>query len=467
MHDISWTSLFLTFICLILFCFAVQGIPKDTPTWLRLYDVAYKPGEDVEWPSIIVVDDAIQRKWVEGAEILITSHTRQWDNHQVRKIVRVSDYSTRLVQVELDQPIIRPTTVVQDGDFAAEVALLSRNIVFEGGEDGTKSHGGHFWFMHTPLVEQTLMGVDFQNFGQQGTLGRYPIHLHMCGDMTGSIVAKNTIRQSNQRCIVVHNTHNLVVEENVAFDTKGHCYIVEDGMESGNKFLRNLGAKTGAPDVLIPDMGHNGVETDDAPATFWITNPTNVWVGNVAAGSQGSGFWFELMLRGTHADLFPDLDPKSASIIKFENNVAHSNNDKGFRTYPTGYVPDSVQTFGGMRSYRNEGAGVFLHITKNIKIDGALVADNRNVGIDIDRAEAITVVNSQVVGESEVYAGLMATQGARPSCAADALYGIELHTWKNDVRNAGVVISNVSFTGFTDVFCPVALPFHMDSSVSE
>ena len=99
---------------------------------------------------------------------------------------------------------------------------------------------------------------------------------------------------------------------------------MEDGIETGNQFIRNLGAQTGIPAVIIPNLGPNGVETDSDPSTFWITNPTNTWIGNVAAGSESSGFWFELRLRGTRANDNPNLDPKHAALTLFQDNVAHS-----------------------------------------------------------------------------------------------------------------------------------------------
>lgn len=194
-----------------------------------------------------------------------------------------------------------------------------------GGDDANKAHGGHFWVMNTPKVKQYIEGVDFQKFGQQGNIGRYPIHFHFCGDVTGSVVTKNTIRQSNQRCVVVHGTDKLRVEENVAFDTKGHCYLLEDGIETGNAFIRNLGAQTSIPATIIPNLGPNGRETDDMPSTFWITNPSNTWIGNVAAGSETSGFWFETKIRGSRAAQFAQLDPLHGSLTLFQDNVAHSN----------------------------------------------------------------------------------------------------------------------------------------------
>ena len=448
------------------FSFLVQGLPPNTPSWINLYDVAYLNGDEKERPSAIVLEETIKGKWDVGAEILITAHTREWDGHQVRKIKKVSDYVLRegYVLVELDAPIIRPTTLRQSNLYAVEVALLSRNIIFEGGPDDVENHGAHFSIRDTPNVKQTLIGVDFQNFGQQGYLGRYPIHIHMNGAMPDSIVAKNTVRHSNQRCIVVHGTRDLLVESNVAYDTKGHCFIVEDGIETGNKFIKNLGAQTGIPKKIIPDTGPNGEETDDRPATFWITNPTNTWIGNVAAGSENAGFWFEPLLRGTEADKYQDLDPKTANLIAFKDNVAHSNAGKGFQTYPTGYIPDGVQTMSGLKSYRNDGQGIFVHLSKNIKFDNVHVADNGFIGIDIDRADGITVMNSKVIGLSRSYTDFMDTQDAPDTCSMDRSYGIDLHSWKNFPNSDKVTIEDVAFFGYNH--CPKAYPFHVDDDVS-
>jgi hypothetical protein len=298
----------------------INGLPSDTLAWTNLYGVV-GPSNN---PTTILVPNSVIGKWGVGAQILITPHTRVWNENQVRTIKSIQ-LSDRYAAIELDSPILRPTTMSESRDFAVEVALLSRNIVFVGGIDSTSRHGGHFMVMHTPKVIQTIVGVDLQNFGQQGNLGRYPIHFHFCNDVAGSIVSKNTIRQSNQRCVVVHGTNKLRIEENVAFDTKGHCYMTEDGMEMNNQFIRNLGAQTGIPARIIPNSGTNGKETDGEPATFWITAPTNFFDGNVAAGSEHSGFWFEPKLRGVRASMYPDLNPMFSPLGSFNNNVAHSN----------------------------------------------------------------------------------------------------------------------------------------------
>jgi hypothetical protein len=306
----------------------VHGVPPEAPTWVQLYDAFQGGGPSENQPDTIFVPKSVLGKWSVGAEILITSHTLVWNAGQVRKILSMSTLLTPItgyVALKLNETIVRPTTLKENEDFAVEVALLSRNIVFKGGPDNVASHGGHFMVWHTPAVVQTIEGVELRNFGQQGELGRYPIHFHYCNDVPGSIVSKNSIRESNQRCVVVHGTNKLRIQENVAFDTKGHCYITEDGIETGNEFLYNLGASTGIPLKIIPNVGTNGNETDGQPSTFWITNPSNTFIGNVAAGSQHTGYWFEPKKRGIRIYLYPNYDPINAPLGAFRDNVAHSN----------------------------------------------------------------------------------------------------------------------------------------------
>ena len=312
----------------------MNGLPNLTPTWTHLHDAR---GGTFNNPDTIVVPSATSNKWDVGAQVVITSHTHDWFDNQARTIIeKVNVKMTGYVGWKLNATLVRPTTVLESEDFAVEVALLSRNILFEGGVDTKSRHGGHFMVFHTPTIVQKINGVEFRNFGQQGVLGRYPIHFHHCGDVTGSVVSKNSIRKSNQRCIDVHGTDKLKIQENVAYDTKGHCYLTEDGTETGNEFIMNIGIQTAPVTVLIPSSSAamNGDESDNEPATFWITNPSNTWIGNVAAGSQNSGFWFDPLLRGPNAGR-TDIYPKDTSTKKgyradrvpltlFLNNVAHS-----------------------------------------------------------------------------------------------------------------------------------------------
>lgn len=131
-----------------------------------------------------------------------------------------------------------------------------------------------------------------------------PMHFHMCGSVDGSIVSKLAVRNTKQRGIVVHGTNDLHLNENILHNTRGHAMMLEDGGETGNTFERNLGAVGHGVEIRISDA-----ESDTNPATFWMTNPDNTWIGNVAAGAAFSGFWFEVTsrVRGPSRAIYPDM----------------------------------------------------------------------------------------------------------------------------------------------------------------
>jgi len=280
-------------------------MPITNPTWTKLAEVK---GSN----SILV--DANVGNWQPGSEIMITPATDDgYDTHtHVISGTQVTSAGTILT---LDSAL-PPTTSLKDDPIAAvEVALLSRNIVWEGSAT-TKLIGGHFWVFQTPNVAQRLEGVDITNFGQQGELGRYPIHLHHCKDTPDAVIKRNTVRHSNQRCVVIHGTNQATIEETVTMNTKGHCYLLEDSIEVQNKFIKNLSCLVDEPEKALEkesDAEHLSI--------FWITHPDNTFIGNVAAGCHGgAGFFFELFPERTRP-----LDNRGKALKEFKNNVAHAN----------------------------------------------------------------------------------------------------------------------------------------------
>lgn len=241
----------------------------------------------------LVVSDDVSSCWAPGAQLVVTTQTLAPDDGQRVTVASIDSGVAGSARLRLAAPVSRPATEAADGPvFASEVALLSRNVIVDGGgaTDGSVP-GGHLMVFHTPDREQLLQGVAFVGMGQRGRLGRYPVHMHLNGNMQGTRVAKNAILGSQQRCIVVHGSNSVTVEGNVAYDTFGHCYLLEDGGEELNTFRGNLGAWTRAmprADLI------RGEESDDSPATFWVTNPNNTYADNVAAGSDFAGFWLEL-----------------------------------------------------------------------------------------------------------------------------------------------------------------------------
>jgi hypothetical protein len=79
--------------------------------------------------------------------------------------------------------------------------------------------------------------------------------------------------------MTVHGTNFVRVENNVTYNTVGHCFFLEDAIEHGNEFVHNLAIQT--KEVLLP--------SDNTVASYWITNPDNTYRDNVAAGSDSNG----------------------------------------------------------------------------------------------------------------------------------------------------------------------------------
>ena len=355
---------------------------------------------ELEYNDIVVSPKAAEC-WTPGTELLLTSHTR-WSAD--RQIVTVTATDTATGTLTLDAPIAKPITLADSPDFAIEVASLNRSVVLDAERDANML-GGHL-MVHNTDLPQTISGVAIYNFGQQGVLGRYPLHFHFCGDSPGSLVKNNVVyvfvlfrgypvllfhrfshdfflshrRDSTQRGYVIHATNNVTLEDNVALDVEGHCYFLEKNTEVGNVFRHNLGAGVlNMPSEAVGSLsGQSGrTETDNNAAIFWISNPQNFFYHNVAAGSQKHGYWFETRPSRRHLD-----------IGAFEGNEVHSSQHFGWTTYPPGWVPDNEAIIKDLKVYRNAHWGMFLHVTKNLRFVGGIVADNGVYGCFINRGDA-------------------------------------------------------------------------------
>ena len=167
-------------------------------------------------------------------------------------------------------------------------------------------------------------GVELYRMGQNLELARYPIHWHLVGDAgAGQYVRNSAIHDTYNRCVTVHGTNNLQVENNVTYNTVGHCFFMEDGIEKGNQYISNLAIQTKCHTSLPCDPTNLGpfgaspdglnfkttgqdhpeilIPSDNTASSFWITNPENTYRNNVAAGSDSTGFWFAFPVHPTGA----------------------------------------------------------------------------------------------------------------------------------------------------------------------
>ncbi|XP_002819909.3 inactive cell surface hyaluronidase CEMIP2 isoform X3 [Pongo abelii] len=263
--------------------------------------------------------------------------------------------------------------IIDGVDMRAEVGILTRNIVIQGEVEDScyaenqcqffdyDTFGGHIMIMKN-FTSVHLSYVELKHMGQQ-QMGRYPVHFHLCGDVDykggyryATFVDGLSIHHSFSRCITVHGTNGLLIKDTIGFDTLGHCFFLEDGIEQRNTLFHNLGLLT-KPGTLLPTDRNNSMCTTMrdkvfgnyipvpatdcmAVSTFWIAHPNNNLINNAAAGSQDAGIWylFHKEPTGESSGLQLLAKPELTPLGIFYNNRVHSNFkaglfiDKGVKT---------------------------------------------------------------------------------------------------------------------------------------
>jgi cell migration-inducing and hyaluronan-binding protein len=412
-------------------------------TWTKLAKTA-KAGAS----SITVLD---AKGWRKGDEIVLASTDFNPRQAERRTIVAVSGNS-----LTLDKPLqyMHFGEITFGVDERGEVAMLSRNIKIQASEDAAKTYfGGHIMAMAGSKMY--VDSVELNRMGQHLTLARYPIHFHVLGEGQGMYVRNAAIHDTFNRCVTVHGTNNLKVENNVTYNTVGHCFFLEDGIEHGNAFIKNLAIQTKCHPTLdcVPtNLAANGergpnyadrqayskmsfhggntlLPSDNTVASFWITNPDNSFIDNVAAGSDENGFWMSLPEHPQGA--FKDSEqaktiwPRRTPLRAFRGNVAHSNFD-GFmfdrniytdNTFGLATIPllplknpadlesDVVEShFENLTSYKNRNGGLWgrgdMFVYSNAKFADNAIGMTQAAGDIGSNPFNSRLVDSLVVGET-------------------------------------------------------------------
>ena len=308
-------------------------------TWTSLHTTA-----EIGTDTIVVLGDV---DWEVGDEIVIASTDLgiedneipgEGDNSEQRTITAIGTYNTvdDTRTITLDRALLYEHYAAVDTygvdetiEMRAEVGLLTRNVLFQGDpETSLDNKYGATIMLHSP-GDETVIGrvenVEFFNVGQAFQLGRYPIHYHMVGEVTKSYVKRNTFHNSFNRGTTIHGVHYLTISHNVYYHCMGHNVFIEDGVETHNYVAYNL--------VVASRASHSILNTDTTPASFWITNPDNIWVGNHAAGGARYGFWFDLQDNSIGPSASPDICPINFKLGEFRDNVAHSMGRYGLRIF--------------------------------------------------------------------------------------------------------------------------------------
>ena len=217
-------------------------------TWTKLAETA-----DAGSSRIEVLDAS---GWKVGDEIVLASTDFNPRQAETRNITDI-----RGNRLTLDRPLeyMHFGEITYGIDERGEVGVLTRNIKVQASVDAAGSwFGGHIMAMDGSTM--TVSGVELTRMGQHLTLARYPIHWHINGDVRGQYIKNSAIHNTYNRCVTIHGTDNLRVENNVTYNTVGHCFFMEDGIETGNQLRQQLRH----PDKV---SSNSGVRSDESRHT--------------------------------------------------------------------------------------------------------------------------------------------------------------------------------------------------------
>ncbi|HTV52043.1 MAG TPA: G8 domain-containing protein, partial [Steroidobacteraceae bacterium] len=179
--------------------------------------------------------------WRKGDVIVLASTDFDSTQAEKRTIAAIAGNVIRL-----DQPLkyMHFGKITFGVDERGEVGLLTRNIVIQASEDAERSYFGGHIMAALAGSKMYVSGVELNRMGQNMHLARYPIHWHLVGEGKGQYIENSAIHDSYSRCVTVHGTNDVRVENNVTYNTVGHCFFLEDAVETGNQFIHNLGMMT-------------------------------------------------------------------------------------------------------------------------------------------------------------------------------------------------------------------------------
>ena len=308
----------------------LHGAPKVS--WTRLGNSVLNGNNQITLANPV--------DWNPGDEIVVVSSSTVGAQAEKRVVQEVSLDETTLI---LNEPLEFPHsgemetyTRNMDGktwsaDLRAEVGVLTHNVKIQGnGASEVNGFGGHIMIM--PGSIGNASHIELYRMGQKGELGRYPWHWHLLHESgQGQSFRHSSVHHSFNRAITIHGTSFVEVEGNFFYDHIGHGVFLEDGSERFNEIRDNVVVLSKRPlpgeEVTPSDNQFNEVQ-NRTPSSYWITNPNNIFEGNVAAGTEGTGFWFALpqLPMGASADipLYDGIEPFREPLGSFEGNTAHS-----------------------------------------------------------------------------------------------------------------------------------------------
>jgi len=264
------------------------------------------PRDEIETRDFLEVfeTEEMEIKSVTGNEIELTEELK--NNHSGTKLI----YKYPAINEE-------PTLL------GTEVALLSRNIVIDSYDDGKKR--GHLMFQSGSKV--SIGYAAFDRLGKEDTLGRYALHFHLGKDTgRGNSVIGVAITNSSNRWVTIHGTEYILIKDTLGYISVGNGFFMEDGSETRNLFLHNLGINA-VPNEKLP--GQLLTFETNSGACFWTWNTYNAFVDNAVFGCGAWQYLFQAPFRDFNKEILLDdgnrgsININKLPFILFKDNNGH------------------------------------------------------------------------------------------------------------------------------------------------
>eukprot|EP01051_Picozoa_sp_SAG22_P006118 SAG22_NODE_389_length_11276_cov_12.397244_6_plen_1512_part_00 len=204
-----------------------------------------------------------------------------------------------------------------EGRMRSEVVNLARSILITGDDFRHEECGGSSECvcnngrtrctvgLHTIMHGHGTLRMSHtrvEKCGQRGIQGRYCVHLHFTNQCPECLVHGNAVEFSQQRGVIIHETHLATITENILYNVRGANYYIEDGNEMHNTLAHNIAI---CPNSLngplagctIPGTDNGEADTCLNQAGIWSLAHQNNFIGNRNANSF-NGLLFHSQFAG-------------------------------------------------------------------------------------------------------------------------------------------------------------------------
>jgi hypothetical protein len=174
-----------------------------------------------------------------------------------------------------------------------------------------------------------IENVRVERCGQRGIEGKYCMHFHKMDDCPNCIFKGNAIENSQQRGIIIHSTHNTLVEDNVLYNVRGANIYLEDGNEMWNTLKYNVAIcpfpfrDNTYHGCTIPGTSNRIADTSDNQSGFFSRAGSNNFIGNRASNHFNGMFLAEGSTgRG---ESYNKVCESASRLGRMDGNTWHSN----------------------------------------------------------------------------------------------------------------------------------------------